>query len=130
MPGQPRVTKANTAAKKAHVLELIAKGHSFTGACRLAEVSDRTFRNWRQRDEAFTLAVDRAEREGADRLVDWMVDSIFDPNTPEREKTLRAFFRIKKVYPEYRENHKVEHVVSGGLQSALKKLAKLGSDDG
>lgn len=121
-----RVNAANTPAKKRHILALVAEGRTDSDACKIAEVSLRTLVNWKQRDEKFALEFERAARVSTDKLVGEVRDSLHDPDVPHREKTLRYFFLIKQRDPSFRDNHKVEHSVSSGLQAALKQLAKMG----
>lgn len=125
-----KVTSQNTAAKKKHVLEKIAEGRTYSDACRVAEVSKRTFDNWRQRDEKFALDVVAADGAARDNLVDHFQSIIFDTTGywPPRDRLLAAMFVLKQKDPTFRENHKVEHVASGDLQKALKAFTKLGQE--
>jgi hypothetical protein len=129
LPPRRKVNVANTPRKKAHVLELIAEGRTIKDSCRVAEVAPRTFDAWRQRDEKFATGYARAMEERRDGLVDKLMRIVNDDEWNEHDRLLALFFLTKQADPSFRDNHKVEHVVSGGLQGALKAFAKLGRAD-
>jgi hypothetical protein len=49
-----------------------------------------------------------------------------DPATPAPQRAWLLMFIIKQTDPSFRDNHKVEHVVSGSLSESLKALARMG----
>lgn len=108
------------------LLEARAEGWSWKKVCAEVGVAERTYRDWRQKDEKFALMCAAAEGSRRDRLVDDCLTMARDPDTPAPQRAWMLMFLTKQADPSFRDNHKVEHVVSGGLQSALKAFAKLG----
>jgi len=119
-------TAAEKAELKARILELRTECWSWSKVCKDAGVSQRTFNDWKQHDEKFAVACAAADGVRKDGLVDDCLSMARDPSTPAPQRAWMLMFLTKQADPSFRDNHKVEHVVSGGLAGALKQLAKMG----
>jgi len=115
------------APKKLRAVELRMEGFTFTEIARQLGVSVRTIRDWRQKDEKFAVAFDSANESYRDFYVKHCREYALDPKNPYRH--LMLMFLTKQADPSFRDNAKVEHVVSGDLTAALKKLAKIGRSE-
>lgn len=124
-----RFTAAEREAKKLELVEARAEGWSWKKVCAEAGVSQRTYQDWRQKDEKFALLCSAADGNRRDQLVDDCLTMARDSETPAPQRAWMLMFLTKQADPSFRDNHKVEHVVSGGLQSALKQLAKIGRSE-
>jgi hypothetical protein len=119
---------ASRAEKKQRIVELLGQAKTYQEVEALSGVPMRTFQSWRERDEKFALEMAAAEKAGTDFLVARLRMAVEGEVILTQQQLLAAFFLIKKRDPSYRDNHKVEHVVSGGLAGALKQLAKMGRE--
>jgi hypothetical protein len=119
---------AERAEKKHLIVELLGEAKTWKEIVAASGVPLRTIQDWRQRDEEFALDAAAAEREGCDFLVAQLRKAVLGEITLSQQQLLAAFFLVKQRDPSFRDNHKVEHVVSGGLAGALKQLAKLGRE--
>lgn len=123
-----RFTAAQKAEKKRLIIELLGNAKTTKEIVAASGVADRTIRDWRQHDEEFALDCRDAELAGCDFLVAQLRRAVEGEVTLSQQQLLAAFFLIKQRDPSFRDNHKVEHVVSGGLAGALKQLAKMGRE--
>ena len=121
-----RLGAAARAAAKAEVVELRGQAYTIRECASMVGVSRRTVQEWRQKDEKFAVALAEAEKDVRDFWVEKARVYALDDKKPLQGQMI--MFMLKKEDPSYRDNHKVEHIVSGGLQSALKRLAKMGSE--
>lgn len=130
MVRKPRAkySAAERAAAKQQIVELLSEAKTWKEIVATTGVPLRTVQDWRQRDEVFAVEADVAEREGCDFLVAQLRKAVLGEVTLSQQQLLAAFFLVKQRDPSFRDNHKVEHVVSGGLAGALKQLAKLGRE--
>lgn len=120
-------TAAEKTALKQRLVEVRSENAwSWKKVCAEVGVSQRTYRSWREKDEKFAVMCSLADGNRLQTLVDESLEMARDPSTPAAQRAWLYMFHIKQADPSFRDNHKVEHVVSGGLQSALKQLAKMG----
>jgi hypothetical protein len=119
-------TAAERAVKKERIVELRGEAKTWREICVDVEISRRTIQSWRQQDEQFALALAAADADYRDFYVDECRAYALDPKNPYRH--LMLMFLTKQADPSFRDNHKIEHVVSGGLAGALKQLAKMGRE--
>jgi hypothetical protein len=121
-------TAAEKQELKQRMIEVRAEGWSWKRVCSEVGISVRTYSDWRQKDEKFALMCAAAEGSRRDTLVDDCLTMARDESTPAAQRAWMLMFLTKQADPSFRDNHKVEHVVSGGLAGALKQLAKMGRE--
>jgi hypothetical protein len=124
-----KYTAAEIKEKKERILELRGEAWSWKSVCQQADVSLRVFQKWRQQDESFAVACAAADGARRDGLVDDCLRMARDESTPAAQRAWMLMFLTKQADPSFRDNHKVEHVVSGGLAGVLKQLAKTGRSE-
>lgn len=122
--GTQRFTAAEKRALKERMVELRAEGRTIAAIAAELGINRRTINDWRQKDEALAVAWAAAEGDYRDFWVEKAREYALDGSKPLQAQMI--MFMVKQADPSFRDNHKVEHVVSGGLQSALKQLAKMG----
>ena len=110
------------------IVDLRAEGWSWKKVCAEAGLAQRTLRDWKQKDEKFAVMCAAADGDRTATLVDDCLTMARDPATPAPQRAWMLMFLTKQADPSFRDNHKVEHVVSGGLAGALKQLAKMGRE--
>ena len=112
---------------KRRVVELRGEGRTIRQIAAELGTARTTIQGWRQKDESFAVALADAEGDYRDFWADKAREYALDDSKPLQAQMI--MFMLKQADPSFRDNHKVEHVVSGGLQSALKQLAKLGRSE-
>jgi hypothetical protein len=123
-----KYSAAERAEAKQRIVELLGEAKTWKEIVAASGVPQRTIQDWRQRDEEFAVDAANAEREGCDFLVAQLRKALLGEVTLTQQQLLAGFFLVKQRDPSFRDNHKVEHVVSGGLAGALKQLARMGRE--
>lgn len=109
-------------------LDLRGEAHAWSAIAKQLGVPFRTMQDWRMKDDRFRVACAAADGQGTQFLVESCRELAFDEKTPPHQRAIMLMFLVKQRDPSFRENHKVEHVVGGGLQAALDRLAQLGAE--
>lgn len=135
--------KSTPERKAAFCAALVASGGNVSRACEAVDIDRTTPYTWREEDEAFAAAWEKAKQWGAEALEDEARRRAYEGTDKpvfhqgvqcgtirEYSDTL-AIFLLKGAMPEkYRENSKIEHSGSLTLEQALAQSYEPPKPDG